>query len=433
MSLRSRLALAFAVLATTVAALMGVLGYTATTNQLERAADQALLQDRGGGRPDPDHDQDGRGDDDQSRVLLSASGQVVQTQGPVALPVTAQDASAASSAAPVVFSRTQDVDGVPYRIVTVSPGGSQGAVLVGRDFSESASVLNRLAVILTVCAVGLAVIAAILGWFLAKQITKRLVRLTTTAELVSHTGELDVEVPSAGKDEVGRLSGAFSTMLDRLALSQAEQQRLVQDAGHELRTPLTSLRTNISLLERFEELSPEVRERVLADLKGESKELTGLVNEVLALAGGQAFTGEVEPVRMADLAQSVATRARRRTGREIVIIADDTVVEGRRGALERALWNLVDNAAKFDGSGGPIEIVIAGGTVDVLDRGPGVGPQEAEHIFDRFYRPVSSRSLPGSGLGLSIVKDVAESVGGQVHVLARQGGGAVIGMTLPTA
>lgn len=428
MSLRSRLALAFAVLATAVAALMGLLGYTATTNQLERAADQALLQDRGG-RPDPDHDSDRRGA--QAQVLLSATGAVLQTQGPVQLPVTSQDRQAAASAAPVAYSRTQNVNGTPYRIVTVSPGGSQGAMMVGRDFSESASVLNRLAVILTVCAVALAAVAALLGWFLARQITKRLVRLTETAEQVSSTGELDVEVPSAGTDEVGRLSGAFSTMLDRLAQSQADQQRLVQDAGHELRTPLTSLRTNISLLERFEELGPEVRQRVLADLRGESRELTGLVNEVLALAGGQAFAGEAEPIALAGVADAVADRARRRTGREVLVHADASVIEGRRGAVERAIWNLVDNAAKFDASGAPIEIVVTDGTVEVLDRGPGVVEQEADHIFDRFYRPVSSRGLPGSGLGLSIVKDVAESCGGQVHVRDREGGGAAIGMTLP--
>jgi two-component system sensor histidine kinase MprB len=428
MSLRSRLALAFAVMATAVAALMGVLGYTATTNQLERAADQALLAEP---PMRPGHDRDeGRGA--ETRVVISGSGEVIQTEGRINLPVTEQDRQAAASARPVAYARTQTVDGRPYRIVTIAPGNSQGAVLVGRDFSESAAVLNRLAIILTVCAVGLALVAAVLGWFLAKQITKRLVTLTEAAEQVSSTGDLDVPVPSAGSDEVGRLSAAFSTMLDRLAHSQADQQRLVQDAGHELRTPLTSLRTNISLLERFDDLSPDVRERVLADLKGESRELTGLVNEVLALAGGQAFAGEAEPVRMAEIAQSVATRARRRTGREVIVHADDTVVEGRRGALERAVWNLVDNAAKFDPSGQPIEITVERGDVCVADRGPGVAPAEASQVFDRFYRPVASRSLPGSGLGLSIVKDVAQSCGGTVYVSDRPGGGALMGMRLPT-
>jgi two-component system, OmpR family, sensor histidine kinase MprB len=427
MSLRSRLALAFAVLATVVAGLMGLLGYTATTNQLERAADQALLNDRGGR---PGHDEPGDRDD-QPSVLISATGAVLQTEGSVQLPVTEQDKQAAASSQSQAYARTQSVNGVPYRIVTVAPGDGQGALLRGRDFSESQMVLNQLAIILTVSAAGLALIAAVLGWFLATQITKRLVRLTNAAETVSLTGDLDVEVPSAGRDEVGRLSGAFTTMLGRLAQSQSEQTRLVQDAGHELRTPLTSLRTNISLLERFDDLSPEIRTRVLADLKGESRELTGLVNEVLALAGGQAFAGDVEPLRLADIAESVADRARRRTGREVIVNADDTVVEARRGAIERAIWNLVDNAAKFDASGSPIEIEVRDGTVDVLDRGPGVSADDAAHIFDRFFRPVASRSLPGSGLGLSIVKDVAESAGGTVHAHDRPGGGMIIGMAFP--
>jgi two-component system sensor histidine kinase MprB len=429
MSLRSRLALVFAVLATVVAALMGLLGYTATTNQLERATDLALINDRGGR---PGHDEPGDRDG-HSSVLISATGDVVQTEGSVELPVTERDKQAAASTDSLVFARTQTINGTPYRIVTVAPGNAQGALLRGRDFSESQTVLNRLAVILTICAIGLAMVSGILGWFLAKQITKRLVLLTAAAETVSQTSNLEVSVPSAGRDEVGRLSGAFSTMLDRLAQSQAEQTRLVQDAGHELRTPLTSLRTNISLLERFDDLTPEVRARVLADLKGESRELTGLVNEVLALAGGQAYAGDVEPLRLAGIAESVATRARRRTGREVSVTADESVIEARRGAVERAVWNLVDNAAKFDASGSVIEIVVREGTIDVLDRGPGVADEDAGHIFDRFYRPVASRSLPGSGLGLSIVKDVAESAGGTVHVSKRTGGGSIIGMTFPLA
>ena len=83
------------------------------------------------------------------------------------------------------------------------------------------------------------------------------------------------------------------------------------------------------------------------------------------------------------------------------------------GSDWNARWNLLDNAAKFDTSGAPIDIRVADGVVEVLDRGPGIPADEEPHLFDRFYRPVSSRSLPGSGLGLAIVKDVAESAGGR--------------------
>ena len=97
------------------------------------------------------------------------------------------------------------------------------------------------------------------------------------------------------------------------------------------------------------------------------------------------------------MAQTVATRARRRTGREITLSTDDSQVVASRVGLERAVWNLLDNAAKFDTSGAPIDIRVADGVVEVLDRGPGIPADEEPHLFDRFYRPVSSRSLPGSG------------------------------------
>jgi two-component system sensor histidine kinase MprB len=376
----------------------------------------------------PDRDQD-------ARLVLSVDGQILQSRGDVALPVTDADRAAAASEQPSVTSRIQSIDGTPYRIVTVSPGQGRGALMVARDWSENAAVLRQLATVLSVLAAALAVVAAVIGWLVARRITGPLIRLTQTAEQISSTGQVpETSLDEVGRlaggsgDEVGRLAGSFSAMLQRLARSQAEQQRLVQDAGHELRTPLTSLRTNISLLERFDELSPEVRARVLADLKGESRELTGLVNEVLAVAGGEHDRGDPEPVRLADVAQTVATRARRRTGREITLSTDDSQVVASRVGLERAVWNLLDNAAKFDTSGAPIDIRVADGVVEVLDRGPGIPADEEPHLFDRFYRPVSSRSLPGSGLGLAIVKDVAASAGGRVFVRSREGGGSVVGM-----
>jgi two-component system sensor histidine kinase MprB len=424
MSLRSKLAIAFAVLAVVVSGLMGVLGYTATANQLERATDEALLAGARMRGPDDDRRQ-------EASLVLSAQGQVVDAHGDVQLPVTQADREAAAGAQQSVSARTQEVDGTPYRILTIAPGQGRGALLVARDWSQNAAVLQRLAVILALSATVLALVAAGIGWLVATQISRRLVRLTDTAETVSATGQLDVAVPGVGTDEVGRLATAFNAMLGRLAQSQADQQRLIQDAGHELRTPLTSLRTNISLLERFEDLSPEVRQRVLADLRGESRELTGLVNEVLTLAGGKASEGDPEEVRLADVAERVARRARRRLECEVTVSTDDTVVLASRTALERAVWNLVENAAKFDASASPIDIRVADGRLEVLDRGPGVDPAEASHLFDRFYRPIASRSLPGSGLGLAIVKDVAESSGGEVFVQARDGGGSAFGIAWP--
>ncbi len=233
-------------------------------------------------------------------------------------------------------------------------------------------------------------------------------------------------------------------MLGRLAQSEDDQRRLVQDAGHELRTPLTSLRTNISLLRRIDELPPEMRAELVADLAQEARELTDLVNELVDLAAGQSDTEPKQRIDLADLADEVAVVARRRTGREITVrVSGETVADARPAALQRAMSNLVENAAKFDRGGtAPIEIAVTGPEqarqggrqgairVEVLDRGPGVAEGDLLRLFDRFYRAADARSLPGSGLGLSIVREVAIAHGGAPFANRRDGGGAVIGFTV---
>jgi len=291
---------------------------------------------------------------------------------------------------------------------------------------------------LTLVATALIVaLAAAVGWLIARQVTRRLARLTGVAEEVAATGRLDVPVPVEGTDEAGRLGGAFNEMLIALGRSRDAQQRLVQDAGHELRTPLTSLRTNVSVLRRHESLPPETRTRVIEDLDAETRELTGLVNELVELATDARDDEPHQHIELGPLAERVAERARRRTGRSITVTADGSVVDVRPQALERVVSNLLDNAAKFDalaaGDGvEPIEVEITGGRLEVRDRGPGIPADDLDHVFDRFYRAVGARSRPGSGLGLAIVRDLVEAHGGTVSAENRPGGGALVSFTLPT-
>ncbi len=214
------------------------------------------------------------------------------------------------------------------------------------------------------------------------------------------------------------------------AASRAPQHQLVQDAGHELRTPLTSLRTNVSVLRRYEGLSSDSRQQLLDDLDSESRELTALVNELVDLATDRRDDEVPQTEVLRTVADRVAERARRRTGREIVVDADDSTASIRVHAFERAVQNLVDNAVKF-APNGPIEISVRRGTVAVRDHGPGLEAGDEDKIFERFYRAVASRSLPGSGLGLSIVRSVADSHGGTVSAANAAGGGALIGIQLP--
>ena len=124
---------------------------------------------------------------------------------------------------------------------------------------------------------------------------------------------------------------------------------------------------------------------------------------------------------------------RRITGRDITLtVAPDATVTVQGAAVERALSNLVDNACKFAPPGTPVDVTVVGTQIEVADRGPGIAPSDRDHVFDRFYRAAEARTLPGSGLGLSIVKQVADRHRAAVEILPRAGGGTVVRLTLPT-
>jgi two-component system sensor histidine kinase MprB len=241
-----------------------------------------------------------------------------------------------------------------------------------------------------------------------------------------------VVVPVDGADEAARLGSAFNEMVGALARSRQDQQRLVQDAGHELRTPMTSVRTNLYTLRGYDSLSSSERARVLADLESETEELSRLIDEVVEVATDRRSDEPVMPVDLVALVQRVARRWSARTGRAIEVRAEPTTVQGRPAALRRAVGNLLENAAKFDGSGSPIEVRVGNGAVEVLDRGPGFSEADLPHVFQRFYRSTAARSTPGSGLGLSMVAEIAAVHGGTVWALDRPGGGASVGFVLPT-
>ncbi|MFE4392919.1 MULTISPECIES: sensor histidine kinase [Streptomycetaceae] len=318
-----------------------------------------------------------------------------------------------------------------YRVGVVSLGGRRGAVQIIQQVGPTEKLLTTLRTRTVALVAIVAVLAGGAGRLLARRITRRLVRLTHAAELVAASGRLDVPVPAAGTDEVGRLGRAFDRMLGRLATAKENQRRLVQDAGHELRTPLTSLRTNLSVLPSLDRLPPAERAALMADLVEETRELTQLVEELVALAADRRADERPTEVLLADVVRQAAAQARRRGDREVVVDADATVVTARPDALARAVGNLLDNAAKFDPAGtGPIEVVVRGPRVEVRDRGPGIDAADLDRVFDRFYRATAARGLPGSGLGLAIVHEVARSHGGTAFAANREGGGAVIGFTL---
>jgi two-component system sensor histidine kinase MprB len=444
-SLRVKIVLLLAVLAATATAAIGIASYTATQHALDETIDRSLdaaadsLTERpgvigGDGDGFPFGSRPGR---DRPRSFeqilvqtLDGTGAILSSPGSGELPVTDADIAVATSDDPRAEVRHDaTIDGEDFRVLTTKYRA--GAVQFARSLREGQQTLEQILHSMVVAMFVVTGLSLVAGWLLARQMTRRLERLTDVAGEVATTGRLDVDVPVDGGDEAGKLGRAFAGMLDALHRSRREQHQLVQDAGHELRTPLTSMRTNVSVLRRrYDHLAPDQREQLLGDLDSETRELTDLVNELVELATDNRDDEAVQPVRLADVAEWAATRARRRFGREIVVDADDSLLEGRPNALERAVQNLVDNACKF-APDGRIEVTVHEGIVLVRDHGPGLFEADIPHLFDRFYRSVEMRSKPGSGLGLSIVKSVVDAHGGQVVARNAPGGGAELGFALP--
>ena len=325
---------------------------------------------------------------------------------------------------------TVSVKGLRLRLMTVQ--ASDGVfVQVARPLHEvdnAVEDLRQQVLLFGSLAVALAAAGA---WFLAGRAVRPIVRLAETAEHIAETGDVERPVEGSGSGEVGKLARSFRTMLGALATSRRQQHRLVMDASHELRTPLTSLRTNVDLLRRSDELPVEDRPSVLEDVDAELAELTDLVSELVDLAADVQAEEELELIDVVEVVEPVLERARRRSGRDIALRVERGVpVEGRPEALARAVRNLVDNAVKFS-PGGPVEVVIDGGSVTVHDAGPGIPEADRERIFERFHRLEDDRDEPGSGLGLAIVRHVAEAHGGTAWAGESPLGGAAVGLRIP--
>jgi two-component system sensor histidine kinase MprB len=362
--------------------------------------------------------------------LIDSHGTTVApTVGGVKLPVSARALEIARSGRGAYYADAH-VRGVHLRI-RVSPAKAGHALLVAQSLGEVDRALNRLAWSLGITtAVGI-LLAALVGAAVARGALRPVKELTETAERVSKTRDLAERIDTTGEDELSRLGSTFNAMLDSLDGALRSQRRLVADASHELRTPLTSLRTNVDLLRQGTALEDRDRERLLADIGDEIEELTTLVANVVELARGSQRDLHLEQIRLDEIARVVVGRARKRFPRfEFELEAEPTTVWGDPAELERAIWNLVENAAKWSNGSGLVEIRAADGELSVRDHGPGIPADERPLVFERFYRTETTRGQPGSGLGLAIVRQVAESHGGSVDVEGAAGGGTRFRLTL---
>ena len=303
--------------------------------------------------------------------------------------------------------------GVCQQISTTS------AQLIVVDVTGQVTELSHLVSTLMIVAAGGLLLAFGLGLFLARQALHPLEEVTNEIETVATTNDLQYRLVEGDEDELGRLRRVFNRLLRSVESSQNLQRQLVVDASHELRTPLTSLRTNAQVLSRASELSDEELHQITDDMVMQVDELAALVTDLGELARGERSEGSLERLRLDDCVDECVETARTYARIRDITIAveiETSYVEARHDRLNRAISNLLTNAVKFTPEGGRITVHSSHGLVSVADSGPGITDEDRQYVFDRFWRSPSARSLPGSGLGLSIVAQVVDEFAGTVTV-----------------
>jgi signal transduction histidine kinase len=273
-----------------------------------------------------------------------------------------------------------------------------------------------------------------IGWVVAGRILKP-VRLVRTAAAQLTEQDLTRRIPVRGHDDIAALAETFNAMLDRLERAFAAQREFVDDAGHELRTPITIVRGHLELMGD----DPAEREETVRLVTDELDRMSRIVEDLLLLAKAERpdFVTP-EPVQLAELTADVFVKARTLGDRhwELAEVADgEAQLDPQR--ITQAMVQLAQNAVQHTAPGQSIRIGsrVTGVSIElyVADSGPGVQPQDAEVIFERFRRGTSRRGTRGSGagLGLSIVRAIAEGHrGGRVGLRQTPGGGATFVIVL---
>jgi two-component system sensor histidine kinase MprB len=346
--------------------------------------------------------------------IINASGTVVQGDGGYSIPalVTAEVKNVAAGKA-VEFWATATAGDVHVRIY-VKPV-QNGAVEVVQELGPIDAALAQTRLLLIAFAAGAILLATFLGALIGRAALAPVKRLTATVEEVTKTRDLSRRVAAQGRDELSRLGTSFDAMLGQLETSLRSQRQLVADASHELRTPLTSLRTNLELLERGQPTDPVERQQLLGDLVSQIERLTTLVGDLIEVARDEETPMPFEELQLDEVVHEVVDDVSFRYPKvRFNVTSAPSSIKGVKVRVARAVTNLLDNAAKYSPPGATVDVAVANGEVSVRDHGPGVAAEDATRVFDRFWRSNDARHLPGSGLGLSIVKDVAESHGGSV-------------------
>jgi two-component system OmpR family sensor kinase len=335
-----------------------------------------------------------------------------------------------------------------YRIL-VEPILGNSAYVVAIPLNGVAATLGRLVWIELAVSLGVLLVLVGLGYVVVRIGMRPLTSIADTASAIA-AGDLSRRVEREEQHtEIGRLSASLNAMLSQIENaflaqkdSAAQLRQFLADASHELRTPVTSIRGYAELFRRGASNRPEDLARAMRRIEDEAARMGLLVDDLLLLARlDQGRPLEQVPVNLGVIASDAAADASlSRPESPIEVDAEsDVVVEGDEQRLRQVATNLIQNAVQHTPDGTPITVVVRKqgslGVLIVADEGPGIAPEHAEHVFERFYRadPSRARASGGSGLGLSIVASIAEAHHGRARLETAVGRGARFIVELPLA
>jgi two-component system OmpR family sensor kinase len=340
---------------------------------------------------------------------------------------------------------TRQLGGHGFRILAVPLHASPAREVLA--LATSLEPVNRstrglaMLILLTTPAVLLA--AAVGGWWLAGHALRPVVRMTEAAEQIGIDGlGRRVEVPPAA-DELRRLAETLNSMLDRVRRGVEDKRRFVADTSHELRTPLAVMRTELDVEVRRTDLPGDARV-VLRSVLDEVERMARMVENLLTLTRIDEGHLALLPSRfdLSDVAARVAEQLRPvadARGVQLTVRTDRCPVVADPDRITQALVNLVDNAIRYAGKGGEVEVVARcrgdEARVTVTDTGPGIAPDTLPHVFERFFRGDAARSRDdgGTGLGLAICREIVEAHHGRVEARSTPGRGSSFSVGLPSA
>nr|WP_276582509.1 HAMP domain-containing sensor histidine kinase [Cellulomonas sp. RIT-PI-Y] len=398
----------------------------------------------------------------QSDTALDPSEKTADTYGTPVLPDLTLSTVSDYSTAP--FTVRSSKAGSGWRAV-VTPVRDQdsneliGWVTFARPMGEAQAIVRSAAIAMWTSAAAIMIIGVVVGTWAVRRSLRPLREIEDTAATIA-AGDLSRRVPAAPEStEVGRLSASLNGMLtqieaafDARTASEERMRRFVADASHELRTPLAAIRGYGELYRMGALTEKEQVDDTLRRIEQSATRMGGLVEDLLALARLDADRpGRTEPVDLAVLATDAAHDLRALDPTREVRVgsltpgAEDelptTVVLGDEPRLRQVVANLVGNVVRHTPAGSPAELLVGriGDRVvlEVRDHGPGIPPEHAARVFERFYRIDASRTREGAGtgggagLGMAIVAAIVDTHLGQVRIEPTPGGGATVRVDLP--